>query len=194
MDSQLSAAQGNAIIVQLALIQDDLIEKEHRVTPLQQLNGNLLLRRRLKPLQLRVVGIPRRAAVRRRVAPVVGLDHLFNALRGALARALPVARIGHAQHVLVGLVDGVEGIGGVELEGPVGGSVRDGDEVVAKDHLRHGDAELLLEGIDGGGLGDGQLAGRDAEAVLRVGGCGGGEGVGAGEGFVEGGDVVCHFL
>lgn len=151
MNPQLCAVQGDAIIVQLALIQDDFIEKEHRVAPLQQLNGNLLLRR-LKPLQLVVTDIPRRAAVRRRVAPVVRLDHLFNALRGALARALPVARIGHAQHVLVGLVDGVERIGGVELERPVGGDVRDGDEVVAKDHLRHGDAELLLEGIDGGGL------------------------------------------
>lgn len=148
MNPQLCAAQRNAIIVQFALVQDDLVEEEHRIAPLQQLNGNLLLRR-LEPL---LTNISRRAAVRRRVAPVVRLDDLFDALRGALARALPVARIGHAQHVLVGLVDGVERIGGVELERPVGGDVRDGDEVVAKDHLRHGDAELLLEGIDGGGL------------------------------------------
>lgn len=188
MNPQLGAIQRNAVVIQLAFIQDHLVEKEHRIAPLQQLNGDMLLRR----LEARLGASPDRAAVRRRVAPVVRLDHLLDALRGALARALPVARIGHAEHVLVGLVDGVERIRGVELERPVGGAVGDGDEVVAKDHLRHGDAELLLEGIDGGGFGDGELAGRDAEAVLRVGGCGGGERVGAGEGFVERGDVVCH--
>lgn len=56
----------------------------------------------------------------------------------------------------------------------------DRDEVVAKDHLGHGDAELRLEGVNGGGFGDGELAGRDAEVVLRVRGCCRGEGVGAG--------------
>lgn len=192
VDPQLGAVQRDAVVVQLALVQDDLVEEEDRIAALQQLNGDLLVRRpeaQLRGRRRRLDG----AAVRRRVAPVVGLDDLLDVLRRLLARALPVARVRHAQHVLVRLVDGVERVRRVELQRPVGGRVRDGHEVVAEDHLRHGDAELLLERIDGRRLGDGELAGRDAEMPLRVGGCGGGEGVGGWEGLVGGGDVI-HFV
>ena len=45
----------------------------------------------------------------------------------------------------------------------------DPDEVVAKDHLRRRDAELLGHPLDRAGLEDGQFARCDAEAEVREG-------------------------
>jgi hypothetical protein len=50
--------------------------------------------------------------------------------------------------------------------------VRDGDEVVAKDHLGHGDGQARGERVDGACFEDGQFAGSDEEGGLGVGaGC-----------------------
>lgn len=109
VNSQLSAVQRNAVIIELALVQNDLVEEENRITPFQQLNGNLLLRRRKGGSAVDS------ASICRGVTPVIGLNDLLDVLSRLLARALPVAGVGDAQHVLISLVDGVEGVGGVEV-------------------------------------------------------------------------------
>jgi hypothetical protein len=42
------------------------------------------------------------------------------------------------------------------------------DNIFTKDHLGHRDANLFGESINGTGLGDGQLARRDAESALSM--------------------------
>lgn len=52
VNAQLGAVDGYAVVIQLALVQDDFVEEEDRIAPLQQLKGNLLIR----GLQRRLVG------------------------------------------------------------------------------------------------------------------------------------------
>lgn len=158
MDTQFGAIDGNAIIIQLALKQDHLVKEENRVSALEQFDWYRLVRVLQLPLRLIGCAWSYRPGVGRRVAPIVRLDHLFNLLRRVLSGALPVARVRDLEHVLVRLVDGVESVGGGEANRPARGHVCDGDEVVAKNHLGHGDADIVGEGVDGAGFGDGQLA------------------------------------
>lgn len=196
VDAQLCAKHGYAIVVELALVQDDLVEEEDGVAALEQLQRDLLgLRRRRLQGRAAAATVPLVdvAAVKGRVAPVVGLDDLLDLLGGALARALPVAGVGDLEHVALRLVDGVEGGGRAKRDGPARGHVRDRDHVVAKDHLGHGDPETLREVVDDAGFGDGELARGDAEALLRVRLGRRREGLGPREGLVGVCDVV-HFV
>lgn len=190
MHTDLGAVDGHTVIIQFAFEENHLVEEQHGVSTLEQLDRYRLGRGFELVLRGCVLWLLDSSVICGGVAPIIGFDDLFNLLRGIFTSTFPVSRVRHFQHMLVCLVDGIESGGGCECDGPAGGEVGDGNEVVAKDHFGHGDADLVGEGIDGAGFRNGQLASRDAEVVLDVGLGSCGEGLRGEEGLVESCDVV----
>lgn len=189
MYANFDAEDGNAVVVQLALEQHNIVEEKNRVSTFKQFNGNLLVRwRKLLSRWVDASGICRR------VAPVVGLHNLFDTLRSALPSALPVPRVCDLEHMTICLVNGIESVRCVEFQGPSRGDMLNADNVIAKDHLRHGNANLFGERIDGAGLRDGKLAGGYTEAALLVYCRGRGKSLWLRKGFVGVCDVVLMHL
>lgn len=186
-DADLDSEEGDPIIGELVLVQDDLVEQKDGLRLLQSVEGDEIVRAseargrgreflgtvvsagRRRPLRTglldwtghhKYLGRRDSPLVRGGVRPIERLDDLLDVLVDALPHLLPAFGIRDLQHRLAGLVDEAQRFQGAKADPPAR-LVLDIDRIVAEDHLGRRDAKRPGHHVDLAALQDGKLVGCD---------------------------------